>query len=468
MKKVMDKQNRFAFRKLKIGLVSVTVAFIFGAAGQVAAEEGTVPETVQTAAEPETSASAVEAAASEIAEKAAVPVVPEESAEAGDVIDVTVTESGVVASEEGNVSKAENTITVRTTSVADPNEAPADPNPNVTVTESTTNSEDDNYSYTVYERVTKTSTEDYIQEGDKISERETTNADIVFVIDHSISMDVYIDQVKTNVRNFVNGLQNRNISVRLGLVDYEYNKDVNYAQFDGSHFTSDIAQFIASLDGITTAGGFEEATVPLTYIATPGNYDWSADPNARRFVVLITDEDIDYLENSPSLEATIQALNAANISTTVIAGNYDQDVYMPLVNGTGGIFVDISTDFSTALSDDISTWVVETTQGRLLKVVTDQYHLYVEVIAVPKGGNTAAGSTVDPSAVSLVAHKAGRNTDPVRYHTEAFVQQAAVLPQTGEKDQAYLVGFGTAAVSLALGMAVKSKRNRTRVSKNTD
>ncbi|AND79476.1 VWA domain-containing protein [Streptococcus pantholopis] len=465
MKKVLDKQNRFAFRKLKIGLVSVAVAFVFGAAGQVAAEETAVSETAPSVVS-ETNTGAVEAAAAEIAEKAAVPVVAEENAAAGDVIDVSVTESGVTASEEGNVSKAENTITVRTTSIADPAETPADPNPSVTVTESTSGSEDDNYSYTIYERVTKTSTEEFIQEADQIRQTETTNADIVFVIDHSISMDVYINQVKTNIRNFVNGLQDRNISVRLGLVDYEDHRDTNYAGFTGSYFTNDVAQFIAALDAITTAGSFEEATVPLTYIATPGNYDWSVDPNARRFAILITDEDIDYLNDSPSLESTIQALNAANISTTVIASNYNQDVYMPLVNATGGIFIDISSDFSTALSDDISTWVVEASKGRLLKVVTDQYDFYVEIVAIPKDSGAATATNIDPSKAALTVKAESNSFVPVHYQTEAFAQQEAALPQTGEKNQAYLVGFGTAAVSLALGMALKSKRNRVGKSKN--
>lgn len=50
---------------------------------------------------------------------------------------------------------------------------------------------------------------------------EIGQADIVFVIDTTGSMGSVINNVKTNITNFVNTLIENNVDVRLGLIDYK-------------------------------------------------------------------------------------------------------------------------------------------------------------------------------------------------------------------------------------------------------
>ena len=71
------KQQRFSFRKMKVGLASVAILFAFAQVGQVSADETTQPASAATGTVKKTEAnkSAVEAAVAEIKADEAKPVV---------------------------------------------------------------------------------------------------------------------------------------------------------------------------------------------------------------------------------------------------------------------------------------------------------------------------------------------------------------------------------------------------------
>lgn len=471
MKKNVDTQQRYAFRKLKFGLVSVAVALLFGISYQVSADETFVVSDVSTEVTVDATDSSdinntitdgvitdgpVASAIDSISESAETVIVPEESAEVGDVIDVNIdsTEPVITETTDGDkeIATAQATVTVTTTSIADPEEPVGISDPVVEVSEATATDEDDNYTYTQYEKVTKTTVTEIVKETDVVTNVIAPKADVVFIIDHTGSMSDQIEAVKDNIKDFVSGLDAHNVGVRLGLIDYEDSSDVNYIDFSGSRFTTDTDAFIQALEAITIRGGFEEPTTPLTYIASSGDYDWSTDADAKRFAILITDEDFDYYSAGvPSLESTIQALQAAGISTTVIGETYLQDEFTSLVNATGGIFVDIDSDFAQVLSNDILTWIVETIEeGRLLKVVTETYDFYIEVVAVPK-----AISSVDE--VTLISVKEDDNTPKT---TVITITDSEQLPETGSQSNAMLSVAGIISLALASGLVGFKKKTK--------
>ncbi|MGT2637943.1 VWA domain-containing protein [Streptococcus ratti] len=528
----MEMKKRYSFRKLKFGLTSVAIAFVFGTATQVGAQEtntvastptsnqansatsstpvtnattnatpasttnsaNTLSASASTISSANTSApasttssantpasttqptsqqasaqsasnpasqqastsSVVAAAKEEVKQKSQTAVVPENQAKTGDVIAVETsqTDPKVTKTQEGNkeITRSESSTTVKTTSLAEPSEKVGKSAPVVEVRESSKTEETVDYIITTNEKVVKTITVEIVKEADT-SETVAGSADIVFVIDHTGSMGDEIASVRNNIKNFVKGLADKKVTTRLGLVDYDNNSSsgVHYINFSGSNFTTDTDAFIQALDNIQINGSVESATIPLSYIAN--NYDWSTDPNVKRFAVLITDEDYDFdTADTPSVESAINSLKTAGISTTVITEDDLKSTYQSLFTDTNGIYIDIDSDFSKALSEDVSTWIVETIkEGRLLKIVTEKYDFYIEVIAQPKGANSTG--QINP---------ANDRTTPVRYdpliHKTNRTSEEASLPETGSQSNAYLTVFGSAALAAGLALAFYKKQ----------
>ncbi|MBM7643404.1 YSIRK-type signal peptide-containing protein [Streptococcus loxodontisalivarius] len=490
-----EKQRRFSLRKLSVGLASVAVAFLFmgghASADETTSTPGTAPADSSSLVTSDVASSdvltdmtvtsenlidgktATEVAVEEIQTSLAQPIVPANTAQVGDVIDVQAqaSEPTVTESETDNVAKASGqvSVTVKTTSIADPSAEVGTSPSQVETMESSVTYEGDKGTVSEYERVVKTSTVEIVSDADQIVETQLGTVDMVFVIDHSSSMAPKITAVKNSITNFVSTLNTQKLDVRLGLADYEDAVSVNYYDFSGSKFTKDTNAFIQALDQIVIKGGFEEGTVPLTYIADSANYDWSTGANNRRFAIVVTDEDFDFFnKNTPSLESTIQALKAANISTTVVASKSDFKAFEQLTQETNGKLIDVQTEFENGLSSDVASWVVKTVkEGRRYKVLTEQYDVFVEVIAV---WNEEAETPVKPEELVQTA-VTFKKTEPTisqsqepeclpvqtKVKQEVAVQKAEVLPETGNQDSALLSLFGFA--SLLAAAAYKKKKD---------
>ena len=422
------------------------------------------PSTTQAAPAATTAAkSPITAATEEINAKANTPVVPADKAKTGDVIAVDVKKTGPATKTDGGDTTTTSTATIKTTSLTDQDTPVGTSKPVSSTKTATSTKETADYTETTTETVNKTSLVEVTKEADVVNKKEVQGtSDIVFVIDKSFSMDVYIDKTMKNVEAFVRNLSAKNIQARLGLVEYEDSEHTKYHDFNGSKFTTDPESFISALKTIKTGGADENATVPLHHIATSADYNWGTGANNHRFAFLITDEDIDLTKDTPTKEATLKALQDAGISLTVVGTTFDKKDFDPLVNGTNGLYLNINKNFADLLNVQFANKVVETVQkGRVFKVQTDKYELISKTHRVAKAKpqtpsiQTPAKPTVFTPAKNEPA-KTAVYTAPA-----ALPQKEASLPNTGSKTSTALttLGLGLLSMGAAFGLSRKTKKD---------
>ena len=145
MDKGLLKQQRFSFRKMKVGLASVAILFAFVQLGQVSADETSTSLSSETVKTSETVKSPIEVATEEIAAESEKAVVKESEAKPGDLIEVSTKRSpiDVKESQEGNQKVHVETATaeVTKTEIA-PAKAEELPAPTTITTENTVTAKD--------------------------------------------------------------------------------------------------------------------------------------------------------------------------------------------------------------------------------------------------------------------------------------------------------------------------------------
>lgn len=460
----MKSYKRSLFWKCKSVLLTAALASVVVAVGQVGADEVKKPsqtandlaQTSSDTAKQTPSSKLADETVKEIQAKATTPVVPADKAQPGDVVKVATTSTELKVDTKENetgteaVAKAEASVNVETTTLAAKGTPVGEKAPVVTTKTASDHIETDEYVADVTQTVKKTRIEKVLKEADvTITKQLSGTADIVFAIDKSVSMDSSIQNVMQNIENFVRDLASKKVDARLGLIAYESAKDVQYFDFNGSKFTKNVEEYIKALKSIRTGGGIEEPTAPLHHIATSKDYDWSTASNNRRFAFLITDEGIDFsTPGIPTVDETIKALKAANISLSVVGMKYKEATFKPLVEGTKGLYLDMSQEFSSLLNRDFTNHVVKTVQeGRVYRVVNEKYDFLAEahVVLKPKA------PVQNPVEVKPVG-----NTTPV-YHTET-VSKKAELPKTGTQASSGLAAAGLVLLAAVSGLTVVTKK----------
>ena len=462
----MKNKKRSLFWKCKSVLLSVALASVFTAVTQADADEVNKPSQAanelaqvssnELAAKTTQANQQLSETAKEIQEKVSTPVVPIDKAKPGDVVKVSTTSTDVKVDTKENeagteaVAKAEASVSVETTSVAAKGTAVGEKAPVATSKTVTDHVDTDEYVADVTQTIKKTTFEKVMKEADvTITKQSSGSADIVFTIDKSGSMGSSIQNVMQNIEAFVRDLASKKVDARLGLIAYESAKNVQYFDFNGSKFTKNVEEYIKALRSIQTGGGTEEPTAPLHHIATSKDYDWSTASNNRRFAFLITDEGIDFsTPGIPTVDETIKALKAANISLSVVGMKYKEATFKPLVEGTKGLYLDMSQEFSSLLNRDFTNHVVKTVQeGRVYRVVNEKYDFLAEahVVLKPKA------PVQNPVEVKPVG-----NTTPV-YHTET-VSKKAELPKTGTQASSGLAAAGLVLLAAVSGLTVVTKK----------
>ena len=461
----MKNKKRSLFWKCKSVLFSVALASVFTAVTQADADEVNKPSQAanelaqvssnELAAKTTQANQQLSETAKEIQEKVNTPVVPIDKAKPGDVVKVSTTSTDVKVDTKENeagteaVAKAEASVSVETTSVAAKGTAVGEKAPVATSKTVTDHVDTDEYVADVTQTIKKTTFEKVMKEADvTITKKSSGSADIVFTIDKSGSMGSSIQNVMQNIEAFVRDLASKKVDARLGLIAYESAKDVQYFDFNGSKFTKNVEEYIKALRSIQTGGGTEEPTAPLHHIATSKDYDWSTASNNRRFAFLITDESIDFsTPGIPTVEETLKALKAADISLSVVGVTYEKTTFKPLVEGTKGLYLDIRQEFSSLLNRDFTNHVVKTVQeGRVYRIVTEKYDFLAEAHVVLK----------QKAPAPTVAKPIG-STKPV-YHTTSISNKVAELPKTGEQVSSGLAVVGVALVAVASGLTISAKK----------
>lgn len=457
MDKSFMKQQRFSFRKMKVGLASVAILFAFAQVGQVSADETTQPASTATGTVKKTEAnkSAVEAAVAEIKADEAKPVVNQSDAKPGELVDVSkkVSPIDVKERQEGDQKIHEETATVEVTKTeVAPVKSEELPAPKTETTESTVSGKDeDGNSYTQYERVDKTTTVEIKKATRTIS--KSNSADIVFVVDRSASMSRTIDTVRNNINEFARNLAKDGVAARFGLATFSdevYGRIGGLAdegtiltKFNESYFTSDPAELEKALAGIKLAhgGDFPETSTPtLTQIVS--TYDWSKSPKNKKFVVLLTDAPMKEDPSIPTMANTLASLKAAKIERIVATSTGTDISYKDFVSE--GRLMNINRNLADSLTKDATTWIVETvTEGHNYKVTKDNYQFYLErrtTLPVAQTGSATPTTTV-----------------PV---ATAYKKEVAKLPDTGSNDTANYGIVGLGLLMAGLGLTVSNRKSK--------
>jgi len=451
------KQQRFSFRKMKVGLASVAILFAFAQVGQVSADEATktASTSTETVKKTEASKSAVEAAVAEIKADEAKPVVNQSDAKPGELVDVSkkVSPIDVKERQEGDQKIHEETATVEVTKTeVAPVKSEELPAPKTETTESTVSGKDeDGNSYTQYERVDKTTTVEIKKATRTIS--KSNSADIVFVVDRSASMSRTIDTVRNNINEFARNLAKDGVAARFGLATFSdevYGRIGGLAdegtiltKFNESYFTSDPAELEKALAGIKIAhgGDFPETSTPtLTQIVS--TYDWSKSPKNKKFVVLLTDAPMKEDPSIPTIANTLASLKAAKIERIVATSTGTDISYKDFVSE--GRLMNINRNLADSLTKDATTWIVETvTEGHNYKVTKDNYQFYLErrtTLPVAQTGSATPTTTV-----------------PV---ATAYKKEVAKLPDTGSNDTANYGIAGLGLLIAGLGLTVSNRKSK--------
>ena len=457
MDKSFMKQQRFSFRKMKVGLASVAILFAFAQVGQVSADETTQPASTsaETVKKTEANKSAVEAAVAEIKADEAKPVVNQSDAKPGELVDVSkkVSPIDVKERQEGDQKIHEETATVEVTKTeVAPVKSEELPAPKTETTESTVSGKDeDGNSYTQYERVDKTTTVEIKKATRTIS--KSNSADIVFVVDRSASMSRTIDTVRNNINEFARNLAKDGVAARFGLATFSdevYGRIGGLAdegtiltKFNESYFTSDPAELEKALAGIKLAhgGDFPETSTPtLTQIVS--TYDWSKSPKNKKFVVLLTDAPMKEDPSIPTMANTLASLKAAKIERIVATSTGTDISYKDFVSE--GRLMNINRNLADSLTKDATTWIVETvTEGHNYKVTKDNYQFYLErrtTLPVAQTGSATPTTTV-----------------PV---ATAYKKEVAKLPDTGSNDTANYGIVGLGLLMAGLGLIVSNRKSK--------
>ena len=455
----MFKQERFSFRKMKVGLASVAILFAFAQLGQVSADETSkvssreITKVTEAPKVVEEVKSPIEEAKAEIATEKSRPIVKETEAKAGDLIDVSKKESAVEVkeSQEGNQKVYVETATAevsKTEVIASKDETI--PAPATTTTEGTVTGKDEKgNTFTQYERVDKTTTVEITKTPPTV--KKAGEADIVFVVDRSGSMGGTINTVRKNVNEFARNLAKDGVAARFGLATFsdevfgrnrgKTDEGTILTKFNESYFTSDPAELEKALAGIKIADGgdFAETSSPaLTQIVS--TYDWSKSPKNKKFVVLLTDAPMKQDASVPTIAETLASLKAANIERIVATStSFGTDIsYKDFVSE--GRLMKIDSNLADSLTKDAASWIVETvSEGRQYKVTKDSYQFYLE----------------RRTTVPVLEQKETPKPAPTAYKPEP-----AKLPETGSNDTRNQSLMGLVLLFAGLGLALGNRKSK--------
>ena len=455
----MFKQERFSFRKMKVGLASVAILFAFAQLGQVSADETSkvssseITKVTEAPKVVEEVKSSIEVATEEIAAESEKAVVKESEAKPGDLIDVSTKLSpiDVKESQEGNQKVYVETATAevsKTEVIASKDETI--PAPATTTTEGTVTDKDEKgNTFTQYERVDKTTTVEITKTPPTV--KKAGEADIVFVVDRSGSMGGTINTVRKNVNEFARNLAKDGVAARFGLATFsdevfgrnrgKTDEGTILTKFNESYFTSDPAELEKALAGIKIADGgdYAETSSPaLTQIVS--TYDWSKSPKNKKFVVLLTDAPMKQDASVPTITETLASLKAANIERIVATStSFGTDIsYKDFVSE--GRLMKIDSNLADSLTKDAASWIVETvSEGRQYKVTKDSYQFYLE----------------RRTTVPVLEQKETPKPAPTAYKPEP-----AKLPETGSNDTRNQSLMGLGLLFAGLGLALGNRKSK--------
>lgn len=208
-------------------------------------------------------------------------------------------------------------------------------------------------------------------------------ADIVFAIDTTGSMEEEIDGVEKNVTYFAEKLKSEyNVMVNYALIDY---KDLE-EDGDGttkiikngiSNWFSDTTKFSEKVNLMYADGGGDDPECSVDALETARRLNFRS--GSHKFVILITDAEYKVLNRYgiSSLEEEADLLKEDGIVTSVVTSSWLKSTYQTLMNSTNGIYADIDTDFGDVLLQ-LADMIGETTSSDNWVIMKHGY-TYIEM-----------------------------------------------------------------------------------------
>ncbi|MBD5089968.1 MAG: VWA domain-containing protein [Clostridiales bacterium] len=187
-----------------------------------------------------------------------------------------------------------------------------------------------------------------------INNKISGQADVVFVIDSTGSMSGTINNVVSNIDEFVDALtSNYAVKANFALIDYKditcANEETVLVKNGTSNWFTDATEFKNCINSIYVSGGGDVPETALDGLAMASQLDFRK--NANKFIVLVTDADYKNENNYEisSMEEMVSILSDSNIVTSVITSDTYESTYHNLYTDTNGVFGNINGNFSEEL-----------------------------------------------------------------------------------------------------------------------
>jgi hypothetical protein len=198
-----------------------------------------------------------------------------------------------------------------------------------------------------------------IEVGIEIVEKMVGTADIVFVLDISGSMGSYINNVKNNMINIAQAIEDAGVSARWSVITYSdftcssAENEKTQIKMNGANVWSTTAADCKSvIESIVLAGGGDLPETAVDGLMMANSLENRK--NARAFYIVLTDDT--YKNNNTfgvsGMSEAITQIQQKGANVSVITTSYHQSSYSSLINTTGGIWCNISSsNFSQTLID---------------------------------------------------------------------------------------------------------------------
>ena len=219
-------------------------------------------------------------------------------------------------------------------------------------------------------------------------------ADIVFLIDTTGSMGNTISQVKNSIKTFADELEENEVDVRLGLVEYKdiYEDAKNSTKCYGWY--DDVEQFRNQLSMLkATGGGDAPETVVDALNVMLLNLQFRNEVS--KYAVVVTDatyKNGTVNDNNTTLNDIADELKKKDIATTVITKNNIAEDYSCLVYKTGGKVCNIDSNFSDSLKNIVTEIVEDIGDGCWIRLTNGEI---IHLLKNPNDGDITVDSDYD-------------------------------------------------------------------------
>ncbi|WP_237582211.1 flagellin [Pontibacillus yanchengensis] len=174
-------------------------------------------------------------------------------------------------------------------------------------------------------------------------------ADVLFVIDNSISMGSIQGKVADNLTNLVNQVSSEGVSdIRFGAMDYTSGSTI-HSFASGSSWTDDPKEVADTLNSLSssTSGVSENLATAMTKAMNEYSYRDNGTNQQVKHMILVSDEDADDISNQSDIDQVLSELSSNGVRVhgafrPVSTGPESTEEFDQFINQTGGKSVDIN------------------------------------------------------------------------------------------------------------------------------